>query len=198
MLKIGQRIQQIDVLIASDTYVDPLYVVSETLDEAEYIDITSNLAWMTIGLSFYDYLACRKQVMYRTAVIGFGNLSLEEQKVASQYFAVSKENRDLVHTEAEQMAYWNIFVVNSKNIREERWVKAKGYISYLLSPADSTDMALNTETLSKNFVEYGIESLAIDGVSGIYDWLTDVFPTKAYYNETYKNNVLSILQTGTY
>jgi hypothetical protein len=196
MLKIGQRIQQQETLITSDTYFDPLHVISETLDETKYTDITSNEAWMSVGVSMYDYLFCRKQVMYRTAIIGFSGLTTEEKICASRHFAVDKPSRDSVHTEQQQMANWNVFVDLSKQIRYERWVKAKAYISYQLSPAESTDLALNTETLSKNFVEYGIEAMSIDGVEGIYDWLENTYPTKLYYNSTHKDNIMSILTLG--
>lgn len=198
MLKIGKIINEPTSLAEAGSPIVEYYVISENLDLNLYNDITSNEAWMTIGISFYDYLFCRKQVMYRTAAIGFANLSLEEKKYASEHFAVSKADRDTVHTEEEQLNNWEVFVQTSQRVRLERWVKAKGYISYHLNPVDSTDMALSTETLSKNFIEYGIESLAIDGVTGIYDWLENDYLNKSYYNETYKNNILLILQTGFY
>ena len=198
MIQIGKLKTIQTVIVECGTYVEPQIIFTETLDTNLYEDITNNDNWMLLGLQHYDYLACRKQVMYRTAVIGFDKLDIEEQKCASKHFAVGKTDRDLVHTEAEQMANWNVFVSESQKIRLERWVKAKGYISYQLVPADSTDLALNTETLSKNFVEYGIESLAIDGVTGIYDWLTDVYPTKPYFNQTHSDNIMLILTTGVY
>ena len=198
MLKIGQRIAQIETLVTPDMVIDPLYVVGETLDETKYTDITSNINWIEIGRQFMDYLACRYQVRVRTATIGFANLSLADQKCASEHFVVVKSDRDLVHTEDEQKANWDIFVIKSREQRLKRWDKAKAYMSYVLSPAESLDVALGAESYSKNFIEYGIESLAIDGVTGIYDWLEVDFAAKPYYNETYKNNVLSILQTGTY
>jgi hypothetical protein len=197
-MKIGKIINEPTMLVEAGQTSIAYYVIADTLDTNLYYDITSNMSWITIGRGFYDYLACRKQIMIRTATLGFDNLSLDEQKAASEHFAVGKASRDLVHSEAEQLVNWNIFVVESQRIRQERWVKAKGYISYQLAPVDSTDLALNTETLSKNFVEYGIEALAIDGVSGLYDWLTDVYPGKTYYNSTHKDNIMSILTTGTY
>lgn len=198
MLKIGKIINEPTTLAEAGVQIIPYYVISEVLDTEVYQDITSNENWMNIGISFYDYLYCRKQVMYRTAVIGFNNLNTPEKECASKNFSVGKTDRSTVHSESEQLAYWEIFVEKSQKIRLERWVKAKGYISFHLEPVDSTDLAFSTETLSKNFVEYGIESLAIDGVSGLYDWLIDVYPTKTYYNETHKNNIMSILMEGYY
>jgi hypothetical protein len=197
-MKIGELKNKPTMAVDFGVSVDPYYVIGDTIDTDKYNDITSNSSFMNIGVNFIDYLACRKQVMIYTATIGFDNLSLDEQKIASEHYAVGKPSRDLVHTESEQLDYWKTFVIKSQKIRQERWTMAKGYISYQLSPADSTDLALNTETLSKNFVEYGIESLAIDGVSGLYDWLNDVYPNKVYYNQTHKDNIMSILTTGTY
>lgn len=196
MLKIGKIINEPTTLVEAGSESVQYYVIAEDLNTELYQDITSNEMWMSIGINFYDYLFCRKQIMYRTAVIGFDNLSLEEKECASKHFAVGKSSRDTVHTEQEQLSNWEVFVDKSQKIRLERWVKAKGYISFQLNPVDSTEMALSTETLSKNFVEYGIESLSIDGVTGIYDWLENDYTNRSYYNLTHKNNILSILQLG--
>lgn len=197
MLKIG-KLKNIPTQLVEAGQTQQMYVVGETLDTDNYDDITSNVNWMTIGLDFGDYLACRYQVRVRTATVGFDNLSIEDQKCASEHFVVAKSDRDKVHTELEQKANWDIFVIFSREQRLKRWDKAKAYMSYVLSPAESLDVALGAEGYSKNYIEYGIESTAIDGVPGIYDWLETDFAAKPYYNETYKNNVLSILQTGTY
>ncbi len=37
-----------------------------------------------------------------------------------------------------------------------------------------------------------------DGVTGLYDWLENEFTLKSYYNQTYANNIISILQQGFY
>lgn len=131
-------------------------------------------------------------------VTGFSGMTTEEKKVAATVFAVSASDRNEVFTEQENQSNWSIFVKNSLACRIERWNVAKSYISYQLDPIDSTDLALNTEPLSKNYIEYGIESMAIDGVTGLYDWLENEFTLKSYYNETYRDNIISILQQGFY
>lgn len=199
ILKIGKY-----KLIPTDTLSEiglesiPNYVVGEVIDDNLYYDITSNENWMTIGLSFMDYLACRNQIKYRTAIIGFDNLPLSEQLIAAKNFVVVKSDRDKVLTEQEQVNEWEWFVIFSREQRLKRWDKAKAYISYVLTPAQSVEVALESESYSKNFIEYGIESLSIDGVTGLYDWLENNFILKSYFNETYKNNILSILQKGFY
>ncbi len=198
MLKIGKIINEPTMIVESGTYVTPYYIVTEELDTTLYVDITSNVNWMNIVLNSYgyDYLYCRLQVKIRTATLGFDNLNDDDKKCASKHFVVSKENRNLVHSEIEQKRNWDTLINITKKNRLERWVNAKSYISYILSPIDSTDLALNTETLSKNYVEYGIESLATHGVNGLYDWLNSTYTEKTYYNEIHKEKIISILSTG--
>jgi len=63
-----------------------------------------------------------------------------------------------------------------------------------------SDLSVNTLMLNEKYIKYGIEDLSSDGVDGIYDWLNGVgsftqdgFPSKSYYNETYKNGIIDIL-----
>lgn len=195
LLKIGKRIQQ-QVLLSD--ILPPEFVISDTIDTNVYTDVTSNQNWMSVGVNIYDYLFCRNQVKMLTYVTGFSAMTIEEKRVAATVFAVGSTERSEVFTIEENESNWSVFVEKSLNCRLERWNKAKSYISYLLPPIDSTDLALSTEALSKNYIEYGIESLAIDGVTGLYDWLENDFTLKSYYNETYKNNIISILQEGFY
>lgn len=198
MLKIG-KIKNIPTTLAeSGDFSTPFYIIAEDLDLNIYTDITSNNNWIDLGRGFYDYLECRNQIKIRTASIGIDKLSVEEIKCASQYFCTSKANRDSVHTESEQKVFWEQLITQTQKTRLDRWVSAKSYISYILSPAYSTDLALSTEILSKNFVEYGIESLATHGVSGLFDWLNTTYTEKVYYNVEHKNNILLILTKGAY
>lgn len=195
LLKIGKRLIEQTKL---GEVLPPYYVFSGSLDTNIYQDITSNSNWISIGVKSYDYLFCRKQVMMWTSVNGFSGLTLGEKQIAIQNFTVGKSDRDTIYSDGEQKEFWEVFVENSQKARERRWKAAKAYISYLLTPADSTDLALATETLSKNYIEYGIESLAIDGVNGLHDWLENVYPSKGYYVEEHKNKIMDILKDGIY
>ena len=198
LLKIGELKTKRTTLLSDGESYNPEFIVTNNLDTELYNDITSNVNWFRHGINYYDYLFCRKQIMFRTAIIGFSSMTQDDKVVASKVFAVGKSDRDTVHTENEQINNWDTFVLVSQKTRQQRWGKAKSYISYLLNPIDSTDLALSTETYSKNYIEYGIEALDIDGVNGLYDWLNNDFTQKTYYNETYKNNILYILQYGFY
>src|SRR5262245_49411353 len=75
-------------------------VTSGTLDSG-YDDITSITSWDKYGLfEGYNILKIRNEII--TLASDFSSLSEEEKKIASKYFAVSKTNRDSVHTSEEQ------------------------------------------------------------------------------------------------
>jgi hypothetical protein len=184
----------------------PYYSFSGTLDTNIYTDITSNKNWMEVGKNHYDFLFCRNQVMTWTAVNGFNNLSEEEKEIASSIFAVGKTERDSIHTEEQQMGNWQDFIEKSQESRELRWKAAKAYISYVLSPIDGLDIAKSTNTLSDDYIIYGIEDFNSDGLPGLFDWLDGTssysggtgFSGKSYWVQEYEDNILKILRDGIY
>jgi hypothetical protein len=168
-----------------------------------YTEITSNKNWMDIGMNYYDYLFCRNQVMLWTAVNGWTGLTTEEKKVASEHFAVGPTER-AVYTDDESQDNWNEFVNTSQECRTNRWKLGKGYISYVLDMADSLHMAELTNTLSNSYITYGIESLADDGVVGLFDWVEGTgpysggtgFSGESYWTQECQDNLSSILRNG--
>jgi hypothetical protein len=206
ILKIGE-LKNTSNMVVSDAITSlPHYVIGASLDENLYIDITSNNNWMNICIGMKDYLFCRNQVKMRTYVIGFDNLSLIEQKTAAMHFATEKENRDKVFTDAEQYSWWSNFMSFAKDARVRRWVEAKIHMAYVLPINDSIDLAKTTNELSYNFTEYGIEAYAIDGVTGLYDWLQSTgeysgstgFASKSYWNQGYEDKIIEIIRDGIY
>jgi hypothetical protein len=197
ILKIGELINKPNrVLNVGETSL-PFYVFGENIDENLYEDITSNENWMSIGLHEYDYLFCRQQVRLRGEILDYNDPSnIDELRCASQYFCVIKTLRDLVHSEEEQIEYWSELILKTQKTRHQRWVKAKSYISYILHPLDSSNLAIETEALSTKFIEYGIESLVLNGVLGLYDWLETTYTEKSYYNANDRDVLLRILKTG--
>lgn len=185
---------------------NPYYSFSGSLDTNIYEDITSNQNWMEIGINRYDYLFCRNQVMTWTAINGFSGMSQTEKEIASANFAVGKSNRDTVHAESEQASNWQGFIERSQDAREQRWRAAKAYISYVLTPPQGLDVAISTNLLSTEYITYGIEDYASDGVAGLLDWLgnTNVysggtgFSGKEYWIQEYTDNMLNILKNGNY
>ena len=184
----------------------PYYSFSGTLDTNIYTDVTSNKNWMTIGKGHYDYIFCREQIMGWTASIGFSGLTQEEKEIASMTFSVSKSDRNSVHTEEQQMKFWEDLVFNSQDTREKRWKAAKSYISYFLTPPASWDIAQSTNELSNDYIIYGIRENSTDGIDGLFDWINSTssysggtgFNGKAYYTDEYRDNLMKILKDGIY
>jgi len=98
----------------------------------------------------------------------------------------------------------NIIAYKSLECRNKRWSGAKTYISYYLSINQSLDLAVSTDLLSFNYLNYGIERVAYDGIDGLFDWIENTgsyslsggYSSKIYYNETQKNNIMSYLENG--
>jgi hypothetical protein len=184
----------------------PYYSFSGSLDTNIYTDITSNKNWLDIGKTNYDYIFCREQIMGWTAAIGFSGLTQEEKEIASMTFSVSKSDRDSVHTEEEQMQFWQTLVSYSQSTREKRWKAAKSYISYFLTPPASWDIAQTTDQLSNDYIIYGIREKSTDQIDGLFDWINSTssysggtgFNSKPYYSEEYKDNLIKILKDGIY
>jgi hypothetical protein len=171
-----------------------------------YTEITSNKNWMEIGKHYYDYLFCRNQVMTWTAVNGWTGLTTEEKEIAAQHFAVGPTQRNEVYTSDEQQQHWTQFIIEAEKTRNRRWHEAKGYISFTLPLIDSIDLGKSTNGLSNEYITYGIESYAKDGVDGLFDWLEGTsefsggtgYNGKSYYVSTHKDNIMSILRDGIY
>ena len=189
----------------------PSYVYSNTIDTDAYNDITSNKSWMYEGRFKYDYLFCRNQIMMWTpnyvnkeGGIGWSGLTLEEKQIAAKNFAVGPTERSEVYSNDELQEYWNEFVDKSQDCRSSRWKLGKGYISYVLNPSDSLHVAELTNNLSNSYIVYGIESLADDGVVGLFDWVEGTgpysggtgFSGQSYWTQEHQDKLSSILRKG--
>jgi len=179
----------------------PVYQFKETLD-TDYLDISNVTHWYGAqDFANKDYLFCRTgSIGYMDNNGGFSALSLDEKQLMAQNFCVSKTDRDTLYTDAEQEAYWDSFVKNSQQARQERWDKTKSFVSYRLSISDSNQLADETFLLNNKYIYYGIESFAVDGVDGIFDWINGTasfsgsgFPSKSYYDESLKQGILDCL-----
>lgn len=180
------------------------WVISETLQNG-YADITSITNWGAIGFNLMDYNYVRNQISILVNQIGFNNLSLNEKIIVSRYFLVNKTDRDSVMSEEEQINYWNILVENSQDCRFKRWEVAKKYISYKLSPVDSSDLAKSTSELCADYINYNIITKVKDGISGLFDYLKGEddyigggYPNKSYWTQIDQDRIMDILENGNY
>ena len=90
--------------------------------------------------------------------------------------------------------------------RKKRWHAAKGYISFTLPLADSIDLGKKTNELSNEYIIYGIEDYASDGVAGLFDWLENTniysggtgYSGQTYWTQTDQDKMMSILRDGIY
>jgi len=178
----------------------PTYEISPILN-TDYVDITDIYGWFSMELEIgKDYIWCRDNAMIYTATIGFINLSYDHKLIAAKNFCVSKTDRDTILTLAEQESAWDLFIAKSKAARSLRWDKAKAYVSFRLTPLDSSDLAESTLNLNTKYIEYGIKNIATDNVDGIYDWVQGTgnyistgFPSKSYWSQTIQDGIINIL-----
>lgn len=204
-LKIGEiKIKQTR-LVSPDEILPPYYVFSQSIDLNLYDDISSNYNWMNVGSITYDFNFCRNQVSLLTNSVEWSGLTVDEKTIAAQLFVVDKEKRDEVLTEDEQFIFWGELVRNSQNSRYKRWEAAKKYISYNISPSESSDLGKTTSELCNDYINYNIITKDKDGVSGLFDYLKGEgdflelgLSSKPYWTQTLQNNILNILENGIY
>jgi hypothetical protein len=171
-----------------------------------YLELTNISDWYNYGLLINDFLFVRDRIKIIANTVGFNTLNESEKIISSEIFVVNKNNRDLVHTEEQQHYNWKTFVEASQDAREKRWKAAKSYISYVLTPIDSLDIGISTNTLSNNYIIYGIEDYDSDNIPGLFDWLGNTsiysggagYSSKSYWVQEHQDNVLDILKNGNY
>ena len=144
----------------------------------------------------------------KTTAIGqpFSGLTLEDQQWAARVYAVGQTERESVFSEEELKGYWKDFIITANNTRKIRWEEAKSTVSFYLATADSIDLAKSTNSLSNEYVTYGIEEYAADGVDGIFDWVEGTagfsggtgFDAKSYYTTDLRDKIMEILRDGIY
>jgi len=204
-LKIGELKQRQTRIYSDNEVVNPTYIFSLVIDNNLYDDITSNLNWSNIGSGYYDYNFVRTQISLYTNSNEWSGLTQDDKIIASKYFVVDKIKRDEVLTEEEQMINWGILVNSSQRSRYDRWEAAKTYISYKLSPVNSSDLGKTTSQLCNDYINYNIITLIKDGVSGLFDYLkgegdfiSNGYPSKSYWSQTDQDKIMDILENGNY
>jgi len=209
LLKIGKR-KTIQTTLGEN--LGDNYIFSGALDTNLYDDITSNESWITVGQSIYDFMFCRNQVMswtyVNTVVAGqpFSALTQEDQQWAARVYAVEKAERDSIFTQDELLGHWGTFIGNASESRKKRWAAAKSIASFQLPTADSIDLAKSTNSLSNEYITYGVEEYVSDGVDGLFDWVEGTagfsggtgFDAKLYHTSGLTQDIMTILRDGIY
>jgi hypothetical protein len=203
--KIGSDVIGVDKLTWTELELNgnKPFISSNSIDSS-YEDISSILNWHTLGNSTgEDYNFIRERIQEIVFQVGFPNLSQEEKIIAAKLYLVGKSDRDIVLTEAEQVVAWDSIVENSLRCRQDRWSKAKSFISYNLTPMDSSDLAISTSELCLNYINYNITRNSTNGIDGLYDFLEGTsgysssgFPSKIYWTQSYQDRIMSYLTKG--
>ena len=182
----------------------PAFLIDDTTPSG-YSDVSSIINWDNYGHRLKDYNFVRDRIKELTDSIGFNNLTLDEKIISAKYFVVGKTDRDEVLTEEEQYGYWDILITESQNSRFNRWGHAKKYISYKLSPINSSDLAKSTSELCNDYINYNIITKVKDGISGLFDYLTgqgdytaNGYPSKSYWTQQDQDSLMDILENGNY
>lgn len=188
----------------SDLNGNSPWIINETV-QPNYSDITSITNWDSIGFDLKDYDYVRLKIKEMVTNLGFYSLTQNEKIITSKHFVVDKVYRDTVLTEDEQILYWNDLVVNSQDCRFKRWESSKKYISYKLSPINSSDLAKSTSELCSDYINYNIITKTKDGTSGLFDYLkgegdyvNSGYPLKSYWTQNDQNTIIDILENGNY
>jgi len=178
------------------------WVVQDTVP-TDYADVSSIISWYEIGFGIKDYLYVRERIREFYTQIEFANLSEQEKVIVCQLFIATKAERNSIFTEEYQKEYWNMLVEQSQYCRFKRWESVKKYISYKLTPTDSSNLANDTSTLCSNYINYNITDFAKDGIAGLFDYLQGTgsytstgYPSKGYWLQADQSVMMDILQNG--
>lgn len=182
----------------------PPFIVGEIIMNG-YENVSSIINWENYGYRVKDFNFIRDRIKYFVDTIGFQNLSNDEKYIAAKYFLVNKSDRDSVIPETDQKYYWDDLVAKSQKSRFDRWENAKSYISYVLSPINSSNLAKSTSELCTDYINYNIITKVKDGVSGLFDYLkgegdytTNGYPSKSYWTQQDQDKLMDILENGNY
>tara|TARA_B100000927_G_scaffold42313_1_gene30146 strand:+ start:237 stop:881 length:645 start_codon:yes stop_codon:yes gene_type:complete len=180
----------------------PRYQFKEILD-SDYEDISSIRNWFDAPVyANVDYIYSKDGATgYMDNNGGFSSFSENDRIKLAKNFCVDKADRDTVISDDEQELSWDIFVYNSHNARNRRWNIARSFISYRLTPNESSDLGDSTDMLTSRYLRYGIESEVEDGKPGIYDWIKDEnhysggtgFSSKSYYSTDLRDGIIDRL-----
>ena len=143
----------------------------------------------------------------------FNTLNKRDKRTACYYLAVSDSIILILDTSKKHLAYlYKNYNKQAVIARQARFDNTITYLEINLPTSQAFDLANSLEmstsygvSIKNNYLTYGIESVANDGISGIIDFVmgtgsfvTTGFPSKPYFNKTLQNGVINILQFGIY
>jgi hypothetical protein len=175
-LKEGESLRE-DVPIPGHTISDPQYDDYYQWDGSSFISVPKSTI-ITIANNwrdnFNDYKTARVQIYVAMMTKGgFNNLSQEEKKIVSSWFLVGDNERDTVHTQAEQIANGEIFNKLSTEARIKRLTKVKMEVYNRLSH-DQINSILEIMLANKvmfTYINLGTEGTLEGDNEGLFDYI---------------------------
>jgi hypothetical protein len=136
--------------------------------------------WQTL---YSDYKAARAAMINEVYQLGFSNLSLENKKIAAQWFTVGITDRSTVYSLAEQIQFGKAFNVNSTLARQKRFGAAVSEAYNNLQKSETNVIISECSSLGYMYAHFGKEgTLEGDGV-GLFDYIYARSGTPYYSGE---------------
>ena len=151
------------------------------------------------GGSDHDYKVLRNNLIVQVATEGFSNLSVDEKKIASSHFAVSKTDRDTVHTIDEQISNGILFHKESTKARSDRRNAAEGEVyNRIQDGLEQADLMNDVTAMLDTYVNFGIEGTLEGDIEGLFDYLESragtSFETTGLLSKSYTVEGMTVAQ----
>ena len=152
------------------------YTTNDTLIDG-WEDISSIENWdLYSSFIAVDYKVIRMEIfnLVWTKMLGnpinFGLLNDNEKFLASSYFCIPTELRNLVHTTDEQIEFGKIFDEKSTNCRINRFKHVRSEILNRMTWGDAMELLTECKDLIENYYQGREGTLEGDGV-GLFDYI---------------------------
>lgn len=178
-----------DTILSNLRIEDDSYVILET--EELLVDI--NLLETIVSNKLIDYNDLRKYLIVNL-LPNWESLTINEQLILKSYYIVPNG----YVWDSTQTAFYKILVDNATKCRESRIDQGRSYVSlfYITDTQKSMDFFIDTELLMNQYIKGKIPALEAfinDSLIAGFDYTTNGFSTKSYYNATVKDQLNYLL-----
>jgi hypothetical protein len=151
--KIGKIKTQPTLLVNEGVEVTPNHIITTNLDLGVYNDITSIENWDIYGMLYLgDLMVIRNELTTLINQIGWVNLNGVEKLIGAKYFVVTKQQRNEVLSDDEQMEYGDLLFKKNRNTKS-----VVGDIFLNKTSNEITEFLNNSEGQLFNYLELNIE-----------------------------------------
>lgn len=158
------------------------YVLADSVP-AGYQDITSIESLNNHGFRLgKDYKYVRREIKSIVASIGFEGLTVEEKKISSTHFCVSKEERLMVHTIEEQIENGVRFHERSIASRKKRRLIVEVEVYSRLESNKRKKLLKEMYELLELYEKFGVEGTLEGDDEGLFDYIEERPATSFFGN----------------